>query len=136
MRSAALGDPQLVVIYVNDLHGQLRADLKNGGGYARLAAFIKGERDRAGTGADVLVIAGGNVAEKGALPCRKTNDNACFPLLKDVGVDVAVLGTSEIKRSAADLNHLIDLSEIFFHHGRSEEEADYRSDEKSTLSQS
>ena len=103
--------PQIEILFLSDLHGHLRAE-KGKAGYARVAQFIESERAHAGTKTDVVVIGGGDFAGKGAEPCRKTWDKACFPLVKELGVNVAVLGNGELKRSAAELNELIDASGV------------------------
>lgn len=98
------GKGGVVVLHVSDLHGRVHA-------YPRLATLIKNERAQAErAGNDVLVIMGGDAAGKGALPCRKTSDRECFPLLKEIGIDVALLGNGEAKRSTKDLNELIRVS--------------------------
>lgn len=94
----------VVVLHFSDLHGRILA-------YPRLAALIKSERALAErSGNDLLVVMGGDAAGKGALPCRKSNDKECFAFFKEMGVDVALLGNGEAKRSAKDLNELIRIS--------------------------
>jgi 2',3'-cyclic-nucleotide 2'-phosphodiesterase (5'-nucleotidase family) len=106
----ALGPPRLVVLYASDLHGRLRGDPVNGGGYARLASVIRAERAKAPAGTDVLAIMGGDAAGKSVLPCRKTQEKSCFPLLKEMGFDAAVLGNGELKLPLDELNSLIKAS--------------------------
>lgn len=102
--------PQVVILYVSDLHGRLRPEPNGLGGYARLATLIKTEKAKAGDKTDVIAMIGGDVAGKGALPCRKTSDVACFELLSGMGFDYAVLGSGELKRSSKDLADLINKS--------------------------
>lgn len=103
---SAEGSGQVVVLHFSDLHGRIH-------NYPRLAAEIRREREAAARGHyDVLVLLGGDAAGKGALPCRKTNDKDCFSLLREIQVDVAVLGNGETKRSAKELNELIQSSGV------------------------
>lgn len=102
----------MVVLFVSDLHGQLRGDPVRGGGYARLAGYIKNERAKADLTTDVIAVMGGDALGKSGLPCRKTGEKACVPFLKDMSIDVASLGNGELKRSVAELNELISLSGI------------------------
>jgi len=104
--------PQVIMLYVSDLHGRLRPELSGMGGYARLSQWIKSERIKAGDQSDVIAIAGGDIAGKSALPCRKSSEMECFRLLKEVGFDLAVLGNGELKRSSSELNDLIQNSGI------------------------
>lgn len=106
-------EPKLVTLFVSDLHGQLRGKPeKNVGGYARLKTLIDTERSAASGPTDVLVISGGDAFGKSAEPCRASGEKECAPLLKDVGVDVAVFGNGELKRPRAELLDLLKLSGI------------------------
>jgi 2',3'-cyclic-nucleotide 2'-phosphodiesterase (5'-nucleotidase family) len=102
----------LIVLHASDLHGHLRG--KDGlGGYARLAAYVKAVKSGADASTDVLFVYGGDVSNKGALPCRKSKDAACLPLLKDLGVDVAVPGNHELTgRSGTDLINLLNSTGV------------------------
>lgn len=81
------------------------------GGYARIAAYVAEQRAQADSSTDVLFVLAGDAADKGALPCRKTQDRACFPLLKMIGVDIAVPGNHEFQaRTGTDTLALFQAS--------------------------
>lgn len=103
--------PRLVILQAGDLHGYLRAE-DGQGGYARVAAYVKAEKAAANSTTDVLFVYGGDAADKGALPCRKTRDRACFPLLKQLGIDVAVVGNHELGRPGSETAGLLALSGV------------------------
>jgi 2',3'-cyclic-nucleotide 2'-phosphodiesterase (5'-nucleotidase family) len=102
---------RLVVLFLSDTHQHLRQDMLNqSGGYARIKAYISNERSRLSSRDDLLVVFGGDAAGKGAWPCTKTQDRACFGLLKDLGIDLAVLGNWELRRPVRDLVPLLESS--------------------------
>jgi 2',3'-cyclic-nucleotide 2'-phosphodiesterase (5'-nucleotidase family) len=104
---------RLVVLYFSDLHQHLREDpVGQEGGYGRLKSYISKERAELSSRDDLLVIFGGDAAGKGAWPCTKTQDKACFDLLSDLGIDIAVLGNWELRRSVSDLVPLLESSKL------------------------
>ncbi len=109
-RAANPGGPVLVVLYASDLHSQIRPDEKDRGGYARVKAWVDGERRKAGPQTDVIAVAGGDLLGKGALPCAATADKACVPLLGEIGFDFATPGNYELYRSNKDLREILPLT--------------------------
>lgn len=105
---ALVGDtPAVLILYVSDLHSQLRADKDGNGGYAQIATWIESEKAAAGKKTDVIVMAGGDLLGKGSLPCQISKDKECLPLLKDWPVDFATLGNHELYHSPSELKSLI-----------------------------
>jgi 2',3'-cyclic-nucleotide 2'-phosphodiesterase (5'-nucleotidase family) len=99
--------PALIVLYASDLHSQIRPDELDRGGYARLKAWFDAEKRKAGPQTDVIVVAGGDTLGKGALPCAYTGDQACVPLLGQLGFDYATPGNYELYRSNKDLRDIL-----------------------------
>lgn len=102
--------PSVLLLFVSDLHSQLRANKDGQGGYAQLASWIQSEKAKAGSKTDVFVLGGGDLLGKGSIPCQKTNDKDCVPLMKDLQLDYATLGNYELYQSPADLKSLIEAS--------------------------
>lgn len=106
---------RLVLLYVSDLHGRLRAETApnfEAPGYARVSGWIHAEKSRADGSTDVIALFGGDAVGKSALPCRRTNESACIGLFKDMGFDAAVLGNNELKLGPAGVKALIVNSGI------------------------
>ncbi len=108
------GDPSVLILYVSDLHSQLRPGKDGVGGYATLKAWIENEKANVGAKTDVLVLAGGDLVGKGSLPCQLTNDKDCLPLLKELGIQYSALGNYELYNKVADLQKLSEASGIVF----------------------
>ncbi len=109
---AGPNDPKVVVLHFSDLHGQLRGGAQ-GGGYARLAAYVRQAQREAGPKTDVLVLFGGDLVGKTAMPCRQTKESACAPLLARIAGDLpvyAVLGNHELDRPAAEMDAILNAS--------------------------
>jgi 2',3'-cyclic-nucleotide 2'-phosphodiesterase (5'-nucleotidase family) len=100
---------RIVVLFFTDLHGRLRASA-DAGGYAEIAALVEEERAKLGERSDLLVLNGGDAAGKSSVPCVLSKEKDCFSLLPDLGVQLSVLGNSELTRSVQELNELIALS--------------------------
>jgi len=105
-------DSRLVLLHLGDLHGHIDVGAQGRGGYARIAHLIKEERAKAGPKTDVVVIAPGDVVDKGNLPCRNTKDRACLALLSSVGIDLAVLGNAELYRGQSGIAEIAKYSKI------------------------
>ncbi len=102
----------LVVLFSSDWHGNLMGSSQSGG-YARLAHLIASEKKKAEeAGADVLVVAGGDLVGKGSIPCRMSQDKDCMRLVQHMGIDVSMFGNYELNRSPQELSELISLSRI------------------------
>jgi 2',3'-cyclic-nucleotide 2'-phosphodiesterase (5'-nucleotidase family) len=100
-------DAKLVILYVSDLHSQIVEDSTHGlGGYARLKTLVDQERANAGPKTDVLFVIGGDLLGKGRLPCRKTKERACAPLVKGLAPDLIAFGNGELKFSHQALSEL------------------------------
>ncbi len=100
------GSPKIVLLYVSDLHSQLVANAQGLGGYSRLMTLVGAERAMAGSKTDVILVMGGDLFGKGRLPCRKTNEVACAPLLGLMKPDVVSFGNGELKIPQTDLQAL------------------------------
>ncbi|HVJ66091.1 MAG TPA: 5'-nucleotidase C-terminal domain-containing protein [Bdellovibrionota bacterium] len=99
---------KIVLLYVSDLHSQIVEDHDDLGGYARLAQYIKSERENAGPHTDVVVVIGGDLFGKGRVPCRETNDAACAPLVSALTPDVVSFGNGELKFPNRELAKLAE----------------------------
>jgi len=103
-----VGDkPAVLILYLSDLHSQLRADERGRGGYAQLKKWIDSERAKAGTATDVVVIGGGDLLGKGSIPCQETKDRDCAPLLKELGFNYSALGNYELYNTPTELAALV-----------------------------
>jgi 2',3'-cyclic-nucleotide 2'-phosphodiesterase (5'-nucleotidase family) len=103
----SVGDKEAVlVIYLSDVHSQLRADDKGRGGFAQLKKWIDSERARAGAKTDVIVVGGGDLYGKGSIPCQETKDKECAPFFKDLGLNYTTVGNYELYSSPTDLQKL------------------------------
>ncbi len=107
-------DPAVLILYVSDLHSQLRSGKDGLGGYATLKAWIEKEKSKVGPNTDVLVLAGGDLVGKGSLPCQITGDRECLPLLKELGIQYSALGNYELYNSPAELKKIADATGIQF----------------------
>lgn len=111
LNTSSVGE-SLLLLYVSDLHSQLRANRDGRGGYAQLAAWIESEKSKAGPQTDVFVLGGGDLVGKGSLPCQNTQDKECAPLLRDLHLDFATLGNYELYQSPQDLAQMIRASGV------------------------
>jgi|GEM_PF-1277733 len=112
---SSVGDKEAVlVLFMSDLHSQLRAGEGGRGGYAQLKKWVDSEKARAGLRTDVIVIGGGDLFGKGSLPCQETKDKDCAPLLRDIGLNYSTLGNYELYNSSADLARLIQSTGASF----------------------
>lgn len=96
----------VVILYASDLHSQLIEGSDDLGGYARLQTLVNQERAKAGPKTDVILVLGGDSIGKGRLPCRKTNEAKCTPILGMLKPDVVAFGNGELKMPLADLRSL------------------------------
>lgn len=108
------GDPAVLILYISDLHSQLRPGKDGLGGFASLKTWIDHEKAQAGPKTDVLVLAGGDLIGKGSLPCQITWDNDCVPLLRDLGIEYSALGNYELYNKPQYLAPLVKTSKIKF----------------------
>jgi 2',3'-cyclic-nucleotide 2'-phosphodiesterase (5'-nucleotidase family) len=102
----------LVILYVADIHARLRPDLDGLGGYARIRSFIDHEKSVAGPKTDVVVVGGGDMTDKGSMPCLLKGDLPCISLLSQLGLDFSVIGNHEIQRPLSEWKSLMGLSHI------------------------
>jgi 2',3'-cyclic-nucleotide 2'-phosphodiesterase (5'-nucleotidase family) len=113
-KSVSSNSPKIILLYVSDYHTHLLPGKNGLGGLARLAQLIENEKKEAGSNGDVVVISGGDVVEKGSLPCRASQDIACTQLFKDAGVQYSALGNNELYRGADALKKLVSESGIIW----------------------
>lgn len=104
--------PRLVVLYLADIHGHLRAGQDGLGGYARIRAWVDREKAAAGPKTDVVVVGGGDLTDKGSMPCLLKKDLPCVSLLHDLGIDFSILGNHEVQRPLSEWKTLMGLSKI------------------------
>lgn len=108
--SASGDQPAVLVLFMSDLHSQLRVDSKGRGGYAQIKKWIDQERASAGDNTDVILIGGGDLVGKGSLPCQETQDKECAPFFKDFGMAYATLGNYELYSSLPELSKQIQAT--------------------------
>ncbi|MBP7843998.1 MAG: bifunctional metallophosphatase/5'-nucleotidase [Proteobacteria bacterium] len=106
------GDPQVVLLHFSDFHSHLLPSKDALGGLAKIATIIKKERAAAGGRTDVVVVASGDLVEKGSSACKATKDIACVQLLHEIGLDYSALGNNELYRGGQDLNKLVKESGV------------------------
>jgi 2',3'-cyclic-nucleotide 2'-phosphodiesterase (5'-nucleotidase family) len=107
-------DSRVVLLFVSDLHGRLNPDDENLGGWARIAYYIKDQKNKADQQTDVVGVLGGDIAGKGSAPCVLTHDLECFALLDSLGFDLSVIGNGELKRPLSDVQKLLSKTRVPF----------------------
>jgi hypothetical protein len=112
---SSVGDREaILVLYVSDLHSQLRPDAEGRGGYAQLRQWVDSERARAGSKTDVILVGGGDLIGKGSIPCQESGDKECVPFLRDMGLAYTVLGNYELYNTPSNLLNLVRSSGATF----------------------
>lgn len=116
---AATGEPQLVILYMHGLRGQLKG-WGGEGGYARLATIIQEQRQSLPAGSQLLVLADDAGGMGGAIACRRTRGKNCFKLLGDIGVNEAVMSEGESFASTKEFDELTATPQVIwlFKNGR------------------
>lgn len=103
----------LKILFINDVHGYVEPHqelfyngqedyLKNVGGYARMAKYVKKQRKKHD---NVLVFDGGDTFH-GTLPLLKSKGEALVPVLKEIGFD-SMVGHWDFAYGPEQVKHLM-----------------------------
>ncbi len=99
----------IVLLHVNDVHGQTRGYNQDGkvvGGYARLASAVEQIRQEVGR-ENVLLIHAGDEFSRGDAMTIATAGASSIALMNQIGFSVFVPGNGEFYGGAANLQHRI-----------------------------
>ncbi len=106
-------DEPVVLLHVNDLHGQVLPVRRSGGnlegGFRGLAAMVAAERSAAGAERVLLLDAGDWF--QGTPEGNLTQGRYIIELLNALGVDASEIGNHDFDLGVANLRELIDLAE-------------------------
>jgi 2',3'-cyclic-nucleotide 2'-phosphodiesterase (5'-nucleotidase family) len=89
---AAAATASLLILHTNDIHDHVRAGDGGLGGLPYVAGYIQQVRAERN---DVIVLDGGDVAEKGDLVAHRTHSKLTYEALNRIGYDAVTIGNHE-----------------------------------------